>query len=259
MSAWIQAWLEENPAPPAQARPSGIELSYSQVRSFLSCPWQCKLRYVDFLRAPLSPAASLGISLHRALESYHRESLNGLEGLLQAYDDRWVHHGFTSAQEQMEWYRKGEDILRAYLEHDADRKSEVLGVEREFVMPLGPHQVIGTIDRIDRLPDGTHEIIDYKTHTDFIDEARLAEDLQMGIYAVGAREGLGIEPDRLTIEYVAVGRRVSIPCDPARDEAIKALVSRVADLMAWGRAFKADTSFCPKCAYRNRCSRAVKD
>ncbi|HBL18558.1 MAG: hypothetical protein A2X36_09115 [Elusimicrobia bacterium GWA2_69_24] len=255
--SWIADWLAANPAPPAQARPKGIEISYSQIRAFLECPWQCKLRYVDFLRTSLTPPAALGLSIHRALEAFHRENSSKLERLLDLYEESWVHAGFPTPQAQLEWHRKGETILRVYWKGESERRSEVRSVEREFLFPLGPHLMIGTIDRIDRRPDGDVEVIDYKTHLEIQTELQAADDLQMGIYALGAKEGLGIEPQWLTLYYVAADRRVSVPYDPARDQEIRGLAGRVADLIAWGKAFKPDETFCPKCSYRERCARAV--
>ena len=36
-------------------------------------------------------------------------------------------------------------------------------LERNFAFTIGPHQLRGRVDRVDRLPDGGYELIDYKT------------------------------------------------------------------------------------------------
>ena len=36
-------------------------------------------------------------------------------------------------------------------------------LERNFSFAIGPHQLRGRVDRVDRLPDGGYELIDYKT------------------------------------------------------------------------------------------------
>ncbi|MFH1723251.1 MAG: PD-(D/E)XK nuclease family protein [Elusimicrobiota bacterium] len=254
---WIEDWLCAHPAPPAQARPRGIDISYSQIRAYLDCPWQYRLRYVSFLRARLTAPAALGLSIHHALEAFHREAGSRWERLLECYDENWVHSGFTTAPEQMEWYRKGEAILKTYFDGEAARRSEIVAVEREFLLPLGAHTLHGTIDRIDRRPDGDHEVIDYKTHLDIQTEAQAADDLQLGIYGLGADESLAIDPRWLTLYYVAADRRVSVPYDPDRNELIEALIMRVADLAARGRAFAPDTSFCARCGFRERCAHSV--
>ena len=84
-----------------------------------------------------------------------------------------------------------------------------------------------------------------------------ADNLQLGIYGMGAAESLAIEPRWLTLYYVAADRRVSVPYDPSRNERIEDLIMRVADLAAWGRAFAPDTSFCARCGFRDRCTHSV--
>jgi len=144
---WIQEWLAAHPPPPKQARPPGIEISYSQIRAFLECPWQYKLRYVDLQRSRLTPPAALGLSIHRTLEAFHHNKQGGLESLLDLYDENWVHAGFPSPQEQMEWYRKGERILKTYWEDETQRRSEIIHVEREFMFPLESRHSSATHDR----------------------------------------------------------------------------------------------------------------
>ena len=68
--------------------------------------------------------------------------------------------------------------------------SDVLHTEESFEIRLGDISVVGRIDRIDRRPDGTVAIIDYKTG-----KARDQEDadgsLQLSLYAIAARQKWG--------------------------------------------------------------------
>lgn len=254
---WIREWLKDHPAPPPQARPKGVELSYSRVRAYLECPWLYKLRYADLKRGPLNPRSALGLSVHRALEAYHREDASTRERLLELYDEQWVHAGFPTPQDQMEWHRKGERILSGYWERETARRSEIIGVEREFLFELGPHRVRGMIDRIERRPEGGVEIVDYKTYLEMASEAEAASDLQLRIYALGAKESLALDPAWLTLYYVAAGERVTAPYDPSGEGEIRELLTRVGDILAAGRAWKPEVSFCPRCDFRNSCVHSV--
>lgn len=253
----VREWLDAHPAPPRQARPKGVELSYSQVRAYLNCPWLYKLVYLDRRRAPLHPRAALGLSIHRALEAFHREDASDLARLLELYEEAWVHAGFASAVEQMEWHKKGQAVLRSYFKAETERRSEVLGVEKDFLFPLEPHVIRGTIDRVDRRPDGEVEIIDYKTHLEVATEAAAAEDLQLIMYGLGAERSLGLDPKWLTLYYVAAGRKVSVPYDRARAEEVLELLARVGDLIALSPAMKPDVSFCPRCDMRRLCAHST--
>ncbi len=236
-----------------------MELSFSRFRIYRECPWKYKLQFVDGRKPPLDAPASLGLSLHRALERYH-----GGEDLLEAYEAEFLRSGYPDAETRQRWKRKGERMLETFLERDSGRRSELLGAEREFVFTLGRHTVRGMIDRLDRRPDGTIELVDYKTRfgLDPRDPSPPPEesDLQLRFYALGAKEGLGLTPSLLSVHYLAADRVESRPYDPSGEERLKAEIIRVADAIEAAGAshdFKPDTSFCPRCVYRRECKYSV--
>ncbi len=256
----LSDWLKAHPAPKAQAKPWGIELSYSQIRAYLDCPWRYKLRYIDFLRSAPTAPGSLGNSVHKALERFHREKNSGRDRLFELYEECWRSEGYSTPQEQMQWHAKGLEILEAYWKAESASGADILCVEREFLFPVGSHQVRGMIDRIDRLPGGGCEVIDYKTHTDFETEASVKDDLQLRMYALAAREALALKPERLTIYYVAAGKKVSAPYDASGEPELLEFLSRMGDLLSAAGDFAPDHAFCPRCDLRNRCGRsAAKD
>ena len=82
------------------------ELNFSKIKTYLECPLLYKYKYMDGRKEGLVAASSLGVSIHRALEEYHRNS-NDPSELLSYYDDCWLGAGYTSAAQQMEYYLKG--------------------------------------------------------------------------------------------------------------------------------------------------------
>ncbi len=93
--------------------------------------------------------------------------------------------------------------------------------ERPFTFKLGPHLLRGRVDRVDRLPGGEYELIDYKTGRPKT-AAQLADDVQLSLYAVGAREAWSLDASRQAYYYllddekvtVARRRRRSLGVDP---------------------------------------------
>ncbi len=65
----------------------------------------------------------------------------------------------------------------------------------------------GKIDRVDILPDGTCEIIDYKTGSGK-DEKDVKKD-QLMIYQIAAEQVLGLKPSKLTFYYLDDNSKVS--------------------------------------------------
>jgi len=232
-----------------------MELSFTKLRVFRECPWKYKLQMVDGRRSPLTPSASLGLSLHRALECFHRKEAPAAKDIWACYESRWMTAGYADPETRRAWFAKGRRILEQYLEAERKRRTLIVSVEREFVYPLGRHEVRGMIDRIDRHPDGRLEIVDYKTYG--TGEALDAKDeLQLRFYGLGCRESLALEPALLTLYFVAAGRRVTIPYDAGGEEDLKALIRETADRIEAG-AFAPDASFCPGCEFRRDCARSV--
>ena len=54
----------------------------------------------------------------------------------------------------------------------------------------------GVIDRMDRIPGGGYEIIDYKTNRRLPPQSRVDQDLQLSVYHLAAKEIWGIEPEK---------------------------------------------------------------
>ena len=97
--------------------------------------------------------------------------------------------------------------LESYWERDRDSDSEAVWFERSFAFRIGPHLLRGRVDRVDRHPDGTYELIDYKTGRAKT-EQELREDVQLSVYQMGARESWGLETSAQSYFYVLTGERV---------------------------------------------------
>ena len=66
----------------------------------------------------------------------------------------------------------------------------------------------GRVDRVDRLPDGDYELIDYKTG-ERKSEAELENDLQLALYRLAAREAWELEASTGSYYYVLDADKVA--------------------------------------------------
>ncbi|RPH34751.1 MAG: ATP-dependent helicase, partial [Chloroflexi bacterium] len=206
------------PAVPGHAgtRPGLVEqpltLSYGQVNDYSECP--ARYRYAHLIRLPTlaNHALVVGKALHAAVQAYHRSQMTGpalsREALQAELDRHWESTGFvTRAHEDARRASAQAALDRFWDEQQAD-PAPVIGVEQEFAFRFGTDRVRGRMDRVDRAPDGTVEVVDYKSG-DVRDPATAArrsrESLQLAIYALGWEAEHGQAPERLTLHFLESG------------------------------------------------------
>jgi RecB family exonuclease len=107
------------------------------------------------------------------------------------------------------------------------------------------------------LPAGGGRIVDYKTGR-AVPASRLRRDLQVALYALGAKAALGLDPLELEIVYLRDGRRVQLP---ATDELL-AEARRAGDEVAAGVREgrfepRPERRRCSLCPYRLVCEAAL--
>ena len=230
------------------------ELNYSKIKTYLECPVLYKFKYIEGKREGLVPASSLGVSIHRALEEYHRNS-NDPSELLSYYDDCWLGAGYASAGEQMEWYLKGKKMLEDYAQAEYQRKTTVDSTEREFIFQEGQWTFRGKIDRTDKWPDGSWEVIDYKTGTDVDLSLPITESLQLGIYAVGARRAWNMKTGRASYYFTAFNTKQSAPFENFDEEKILTTFIEIGKKIEVND-FEPNHAHCALCPFNNRCLQA---
>ena len=227
------------------------ELNFSKIKTYLECPLLYKHKYVAGRKEGLVAASSLGVSIHRALEEYHRNS-NDPSELLSYYDDYWMSGGYTSAAEQMEYYLKGQKQLEKYAEREYQRKTTVDSTEREFIFEYNGWTFRGKIDRIDKHPDGSWEVIDYKTGTDMDLSIPVTDSLQLGIYSVGARRAWNMQKGKVTYYFTAYNQTQSAPFEAFDEEKILNLFIEIGEKIVAGD-FTPNPAHCADCAFKDTC------
>ena len=197
--------------------------SYSSFDTFERCPRQYAFRYLCRLPAEQPrPAMDFGSAAHGAFEAFTRERRDRLArgeppptraDLERCFESAWARTSLPAEADAESWRRRAEPMLdRFWAAEPAD--AETVGEELRFRLhiPLDPDtQVViaGFIDRIDRLPSGAVELIDYKTGTSGPPE-EATSSLQLSIYALACRDALDLgRPEWVTLYCVEEGRRFS--------------------------------------------------
>ena len=240
-------------------RGDGLLLSASDIETYRACPLRYKFARV--FRIPQEPTLNqrFGILVHQVLERFHAQGSHGDAGvMLGLLDAGWRRGGFGDSEQERQLRVKATAALERYHERFREEGSEPVWFERAFTFRLGPHQLRGRVDRVDRLPDGSYELIDYKTSRPKTVE-QLRDDVQLTLYATAAREAWELEAARESYYYILDDEKVEVPRDERDRVAIEETVSAVADgILAQGFEPTPSHAVCAVCDYRIVCPAAER-
>lgn len=249
-------------------------LSYSQLQTFQTCPMHYKLRYILNLPTPPSSALSYGVSVHSTLRDFFQRMQDGenvtadlMRELLKA---NWNPLGYDHKSHEQKAYQQAEAMLVDYGRKIIIDKPDTIAIELPFNFWLVPSKPIGEvgldkikiggrIDRIDKLPDGRIEIIDYKTGSNVPTEKKLREDFQLAFYALAATEihdgVLNKKPEEivLTLNYLEAGKTFSTTRTKEELDAAKDKIIMLADEISKSDFQCSRGMFCKNCEFKMVC------
>jgi len=242
-------------------RGDGVVLSASDIDTYRTCP--LKYKFARVFRIPQEPTINqrFGIVVHQVLERFHARSGEGVSGslpeLLGLLDASWRRGGFGESEEERQLRGKAAAALTRYHTRFQSEEAEPMWFERAFSFKLGPHLLRGRVDRVDRLPGGEYELIDYKTGRPK-SPTQLVDDVQLSLYAVGARAAWSLDASQQAYYYVLDDQKVTVPADRQdRFDWIQEVAMEVADGIL-SQGFEPTPSFpaCSVCDYRLVCPAA---
>jgi len=232
-------------------------LSASAVDTYERCGLQFKLDR-DW-RIPAKPAAAMqyGAAVHRVLKTYFDSVRLGRpktdDELIDLFRQDLADAKIQESYQHELYEELGIVQLRDFLASARLIPPEqVLHTEESFEIRVGDTTVVGRIDRIDRRPDGSVAIIDYKTGK-ARDQESADESLQLSLYAIAAREKWGYAVGALIFHNLDQNVPVSTMRSDAELLAARACVEKAAQGIANG-VFEAKLGqHCNFCAYRSLC------
>jgi DNA helicase-2/ATP-dependent DNA helicase PcrA len=246
-------------------RGEGLALSASDIDLYRICP--LKYKFARVFAIPQEPTINqrFGILIHQVLERFHSEELRGatatagggpagsLDRLLALFEAGWRRAGFGASDDELQYRDRAVAALTRYQQQHARSEASPVWLERGFSFQIGPHQVRGRVDRVDRLPDGAYELIDYKTG-ERAAAPELRGDVQLALYRLGAREAWQLDAELSSYWYVLDDTRVPVPAAPDDAERVERTVLEVAAGVE-GQDFEPRPSYeiCSWCDYRLIC------
>jgi DNA helicase II / ATP-dependent DNA helicase PcrA len=239
-----------------------LSLSASDLDLYLTCPLKYKFRRVFGIPEEPTINQRFGILIHSVLERFHKDTgegeatSGGLTELMDLFESGWRRSGFGSSDDELQFRDRAREAMRLYWEREQESEGVPVWLERKFDIRIGEHQVRGRVDRVDRLPDGSYELIDYKTG-ERKSEAQLENDLQLALYRLAASEAWGLEAGTGSYYYVLDADKVAAPVRADDAERVERTVLEVGEGVL-GQDFEprpAPTT-CGWCDYRLICPAA---
>jgi superfamily I DNA/RNA helicase/RecB family exonuclease len=255
-----------------------VGLSFSSISAYRECPRQHWYRYRSRLPAAPAVEAQFGTVLHLALMRAGRLRGQGRQVgtrlMRDLYQEAWEAVGLSDERRRPALEALGWRFLEGFLEAGGLEREPWL-LEAPFTVTLDGWTLRGVIDRVDPIPSplvgegrerargaggARWRIVDYKTGNPQ-PASRLRRDLQLALYAVGARSLPGIDdstPLELEIVYLRDGRRVVIEATEELLQEARRIGGEVAEGVRAGRFEpRPERHRCSLCAYRLACEAAL--
>jgi len=142
---------------------------------------------------------------------------------LKLFTEKWDSALYQDEQEEAFAFHQGIDILKSYCLENQKLDSTIISLETLFAIPFEErnktgekefHQITGRIDRIDKLSDGSFEVVDYKTAKRMPSQEQVDDNLQLSIYHLGVVNRWPSfqkqnKPIKLSLYYLRHGEKLS--------------------------------------------------
>ena len=232
-------------------------LSASAVDTYERCGLQFKLERDWRMAAKPAAAMQYGAAIHRVLKTYFDSVNLGRpktdDELIELFRLDLAEAKIQEAYQHELYEQQGVAQLREFLASARTLSStQVLHTEQSFEIRVGPTLVVGRIDRIDRRPDGSVVIVDYKTGK-ARDQEDADESLQLSLYAIAAKEKWGYTVGALSFYNLEENVPVITTRTDAQLLGARARVEDAAQGIAEGKFVAKTGIHCNFCAYRSLC------
>ncbi len=180
-------------------------LSYTQISTYLQCPWRYYLKYIEHIPEPRRKQLYFGSSIHEALNFHYvaKNKQKTLEVFESVFEEQAQEEGSEKIEEKekQELKKLGKDMLINYL--PKFEQLDIADMEKEIIFDIDGIEMIGYLDYI--LREGV--IMDIKTSTRRWKPEDVKDSLQMRLYTLAYREYYGEKEKGVRIDVLLKNKK----------------------------------------------------
>lgn len=241
-----------------------MRTSYSALSTYSNCPKKYKYQYIDGEKpSTKSEVMVFGSLIHSALQYYHGTDPHPTpEDLLDFFSQKWKSTVYDDEVHEQQRFQEGLGLLSRYAETNDPAKVQTVALEMPFQVTLErgsgrePLVVTGIIDRIDKLPDGRFEVIDYKTGRTLPSQDAVDQNLQLSVYWMAIRDRW---PNRdmagtlVSLYFVKHNEKIRSRRTVEDIDRTKREIFSIVDSIESGKFHPTPSALCGYCEYREKC------
>ena len=247
----IAAWMLLPPA----FKTEDLALSANSVESYSACPLKFKLERDWKVPGDAAAAMQYGSAIHTVLKYYYdpapNTTLHTAADVIAAFKKEFDKAVIDDPVQRKLYEDQGAKHLQALIASSPRGSADVIATEASFRFMAGKLQVIGRIDRLDRIHGNAARVIDYKTGAPktqkFTDDS-----LQLSIYAMAAAQ-MGYVPQELLFLNVNGNEEVITARSGTQLERARQKMEQVAEGIAAHKFDPRPGQHCRWCAFEQLC------
>jgi len=254
--------------------------SFTQLKIFDECPFAYKMQFLLKVPLPGKFVFSYGTTMHSTLQAFMQSvsrasrsyqvdlfskqsdkkensaekesSIPGQAELLDIYEKKWIGDWYESEEQKNKYKKSGRQALVSF--HDkllGQKPPLVKSLERPFNLKIGEYTIMGKMDRVDALENGSVSIIDYKTGSVPKDgKLSLADKRQLLIYQIASEEVFKEKVEKLVFYYLDQAREIEfIGTQEEKNEVKKWVLDTIEKIKTSSFDFNPKEHICDYCEY----------
>lgn len=250
------------------------KFSFSQLAAFANCPLQYKFNWILGVPVEQKAVFSFGRTMHATLRDFMAPLMLNEGGqssmfekkaekfeiknlkfsdLESAYENNWQKQGYKDKKQHDDYKKQGKKSLKLFFEYyKKEERPEIKFLEKTFLVKVSEYIFKGAIDRVDRLADGTHEIIDYKTGNPKT-KLTFSDKKQLLLYLIALEEVMGFKVSSLAFFYLSDATKVSFEPKSRDVEKLKNELIKGVKEICKGDFTAKPSVLCGYCDFRGIC------